>query len=47
MNTCVVVDILGQEYKVILGNITDPRLETADGYCDFTTKQIVVRSDIP
>lgn len=47
LKTDLLVDILGQEYKIIFGNVTDPRLEAADGYCDFTTKQIVVRSDIP
>ena len=47
VSSCIVVNILGQEYRIIFGQVTDPRLETADGYCDFTTKQIVVRSDIP
>ena len=47
MNHCIVVNILGQEYKIIFGCVTDPKLETSDGYCDFTTKQIVIRSDIP
>ena len=47
LKTDLLVNILGQEYRVIFNDVTDPRLETADGYCDFTTKQIVVRSDIP
>lgn len=47
MSSCIVVNILGQEYRIIFGQVTDPKLENADGYCDSTTKQIVVRSDIP
>lgn len=41
------VNILGQPYKVFLRDTTDPRLETADGYCDHSVKEIVIRSDIP
>ena len=40
------VNILGQPYKVFLRDTTDPRLETADGYCDHSVKEIVVRKDI-
>lgn len=47
MSSCIVVNILGQEYRIIFGQVTDPKLENADGYCDSTTKQIVVRADIP
>lgn len=47
MSSCILVNILGQEYRIIFGQVTDPKLENADGYCDSTTKQIVVRSDIP
>lgn len=39
------IDILGSDYKVSFHDTTDPRLETADGYCDWTTRDIVVRSD--
>lgn len=47
LKTGLLVNILGQEYRIIFSDVTDPRLEAADGYCDFTTKQIVIRSDIP
>lgn len=47
MTNWIHINVLGQEYKIVFGNITDPRLESADGYCDFTTKTIAVRSDIP
>lgn len=47
MINCFHVDIFGQEYSIFFRDMTDPRLENADGYCDFTTKTIVVRADIP
>lgn len=39
------IDILGELYKVCFRDATDPRLENADGYCDWTTNEIVVRQD--
>lgn len=39
------IEILGEVYKVCFRDATDPRLETADGYCDWTTNEIVVRQD--
>ena len=45
LKTGLLVNILGQEYRIIFSDVTDPRLEAADGYCDFTTKQIVIRSE--
>lgn len=47
MRDCVVVNILGQPYNIFLRDITDARLETADGYCDSSTKEIVIRCEIP
>ena len=45
-NNCTIVDILGQKYKIRLKDVTDPQLEDSDGYCDFTSKEIAIRSDI-
>ena len=39
------IDILGEPYKICFRDATDPRLENSDGYCDWTTKEIVVRQD--
>lgn len=37
------INILGTEYKVIMSNPNeDPYLEDMDGYCDETTKTIVI-----
>lgn len=44
------VDVLGVRYKVIYRTrLEDPKFldELCDGYCDSTTKEIVIRSDIP
>ena len=41
------IEILGEVYKVQFRDLSDPRLENADGYCDWTTKEIVVRSEFP
>lgn len=43
----VVVDILGTQYRVFLHDGSDPKLEEADGYCDSTSKKIVIRGEIP
>lgn len=45
-DNCTIVDILGQKYKIRLKDVTDPQLEDSDGYCDFTSKEIAIRSDI-
>lgn len=37
------VNVLGTEYEIIIGEEKDyPHLRSADGYCDHTTKQIIV-----
>ena len=41
------IEILGKVYKVQFRDLSDPRLENADGYCDWTTNEIVVRSKFP
>lgn len=36
-------NVLGTDYEIVIGEEVDyPRLKVADGYCDFTTKKIVV-----
>ena len=46
-NTAYKISILGTPYTVRLRGSEDEKLEHSDGYCDWTTKTIVVRSDIP
>lgn len=37
------VDVLGTQYNILESNREeDPNLEEADGYCDFSTKKIVI-----
>jgi hypothetical protein len=41
-----VIDILGTEYKIKWKDSNaDELLKTADGYCDFSSKIIVMKSD--
>lgn len=41
-----IVEVLGAYYRVYFrSNKEDPKLELADGYCDYTTREIVVRKD--
>lgn len=39
-------NILGTTYKIYWNMSNDPKLEGKAGYCDVTTKKIVVRDDI-
>ena len=42
------VDILGTQYEVKQANKTnDVNLETCDGYCDTTTKEIIIGTFTP
>lgn len=41
------VQILGTEYEIVRDTHTNDKcLEKADGYCDFTTKRIVIENDV-
>lgn len=43
----VTVDVLGTEYRVWLdvSKGSDPKMATCDGYCDYSSKRIVVCND--
>ena len=45
VQTVTTINILGSEYTVILATEqAEPRLEGCDGFCDETTKEIVVEN---
>lgn len=39
----MIIDVLGEEYTITKVH-DDPRLENSDGFCDETTKEIVVET---
>lgn len=40
------VNILGTEYEIIEGNVMDyPLLKQHSGYCDYSTKEIIITTD--
>lgn len=40
------VNILGTEYEIIEGNAIDhPLLKQYSGYCDYSTKEIIITTD--
>lgn len=42
------VNVLGTKYKIVQSDSgEDVVLEKADGYCDYTTKTIVIRNMLP
>lgn len=41
------VGILGEMYSVEYHGAEDVKLEECDGYCDWTTKTIVIRKNLP
>ena len=43
MKKAMTVDVLGTKYNIIESNkVDDPNLENNDGYCDHSTKNIVI-----
>lgn len=44
---CTKANVLGETYIIIEDNeLNDSRLATCDGYCDSSTKKIVIRDDL-
>lgn len=46
MEDKTIIRILGTKYTIKLLNVADDKeLATCDGYCDFTTHEIIIRKD--